>query len=353
MKKMINKKKIENILTNKSLSIQFRSDNIQKWNETLRNIEYVPADFCNDLIDFYASNLRSNGFICIDYSFTIYWGNKLAGCFLCSLSTKKNNNYFNNFGKPLNQPLFIKDLNRKTKKNIIKNLLHFIISINRKLSKNFIELTDVFTNNLGASEWCLYTASLSLKNYFSYELFYKVPVNCSKINSTWNKKLNSLIKNNLSYWDNGLLCYSSKNIDKIFSEFKQLHFRVSGRKTRSDETWEIQKKSIKNNTSFLVYLIDDNKDMIGAGYFTFTKTECMYAVGAYDRALFNKPIGHIVQFLAIKYIINKKINWYKIGNLPFEKSKPIPTEKEISISQFKKQFSTDIIMQPFFKIKLN
>ena len=46
---------------------------------------------------------------------------------------------------------------------------------------------------------------------------------------------------------------------KLFDEFKLLHLKVSGKKTRS-KSWKIQKNSIKNR--FLVYAKDKNTNCL-------------------------------------------------------------------------------------------
>ena len=44
-----------------------------------------------------------------------------------------------------------------------------------------------------------------------------------------------------------------KNIDeKTWLDFKRLHIKVAGRQTRSDKTWNIQYKNLKENSSFFI-----------------------------------------------------------------------------------------------------
>jgi lipid II:glycine glycyltransferase (peptidoglycan interpeptide bridge formation enzyme) len=101
-----------------------------------------------------------------------------------------------------------------------------------------------------------------------------------------------------------------------------------------------QLNAIKNRDAFLIYLLDDKDTMIGGGYFALTRTEGLYAVGVYDRTLFDRPVGYLVQHDAIKEMIRRGIRWYKLGALPFETDDPTPTEKEVSIGAFKKHFSS-------------
>ena len=119
--------------------------------------------------------------------------------------------------------------------------------------------------------------------------------------------------------------------------------------TKDDDCWDLQKEEIKNNSAFLIRLTDKEQKMVGGGYFTLTRDEGVYSVGAYDRDLFDKPVGHLVQFEAIKEFVRRKITWYKIGNYSYIGDTPPPTKKEVTIGDFKKQFSSHL----FHRIIIN
>jgi FemAB family protein len=128
----------------------------------------------------------------------------------------------------------------------------------------------------------------------------------------------------------------------IWAEFIQLHFDVSGRKTRSDETWALQLRQIAVGEALLVLLRDGEGKMVGGGFFQFSRDEALYAVGAYDRKLFPKPLGHVVQATAIDELKRRNIRWLKLGRRFFSSDSPTPTEKELSISEFKSGFSSHL-----------
>ena len=94
-------------------------------------------------------------------------------------------------------------------------------------------------------------------------------------------------------------------------------------------------------TSFLIAL-ENNKKLIGGGLFLCSRDECEYSTAAYDRNLFDKPIGHLVQKMAIKKMIDRGIKWYRIGDKALETNEIKPTEKDYSISLFKEGFSSNI-----------
>jgi len=75
--------------------------------------------------------------------------------------------------------------------------------------------------------------------------------------------------------------------------------------------------------------------------FICSRDEGVYAVAAYDRALFDKPLGHVVQFRAIQEMKRRECRWYFIGRRFYPGEQPVPSNKELSISYFKEGFSTD------------
>ncbi len=82
--------------------------------------------------------------------------------------------------------------------------------------------------------------------------------------------------------------------------------------------------------------------MVGGGFFSTSRDEGQYSVGAYDRSLFDKPLGHVVQYRAIEEMRGRGIRWYKLGARPYLSDIPIPTDKEMSISDFKQGFASHI-----------
>ena len=107
--------------------------------------------------------------------------------------------------------------------------------------------------------------------------------------------------------------------------------------------------AIAANCAFLVYLRNSAGKMIGGGYFEHSHDEASYAVGAYDRSLFDKPLGHVVQFHAISEMKRRNLSWYRIGARAFMGDQSQPSAKEISISDFKQGFASDLM--PRFELE--
>jgi hypothetical protein len=129
-----------------------------------------------------------------------------------------------------------------------------------------------------------------------------------------------------------IVSVDSRDLDK----FKELHIAVCGLQTRSDETWEIQKKMLEYEEAFIVRSPSWN----AAGLFIYNKQSCYYGVG--------KSLGgatsHPVLWRAICHA-------KKLGCIEFEMGEQIfhGDEKAVNISGFKRGFGGKTIMRLEFK----
>ena len=134
--------------------------------------------------------------------------------------------------------------------------------------------------------------------------------------------------------------YSSENItNEIWRDFRKLHFASAGRQTRSDQSWDAQFEMVKDNNAFLV-TVQENGELLGCSLFTFNSFEAIYSVAAFDRTRGDLPLGHISQWQAIQELKERKICWYRIGEVSEEQEEDV---KQLQINHFKKGFVTDII----------
>lgn len=83
--------------------------------------------------------------------------------------------------------------------------------------------------------------------------------------------------------------------------------------------------------------VEDNR-MVGSGFFQHSRDEGYYAVAVFDRDLFDKPLGHMVQQIAIDHMKSLGLRWYKLGERPYLHNSKIATEKEVNIAILKKDF---------------
>lgn len=190
--------------------------------------------------------------------------------------------------------------------------------------------------------WHSSCAELADSASVNYQVYVDLTQDLDVIKAKFRKSYKPLINQAEKIWSSKVL-RSGEIRDSDWTEFKFLHFVAAGNnQTRSNKSWDVQLSQILAENAFLVALYTDKEKMIGGGFFQNTKDQGVYAVAAYDRLHFDKPIGHLVQWLAIKELKHLGVKSYLIGDRPFPSDIPKPTEKEINIGLFKQGFCTGL-----------
>ena len=238
--------------------------------------------------------------------------------------------------------MFIEDIPKKLRKRIEKNIVDTILLISEELEVEKIQFVEP---NQFLTSWNLYWLERAEKDFSSYQLAINLQKNIEDIRLGFRKSYKPLVNKGIKEWQ---VEVCDRHYQQAFEEFKLLHKEVAGRQTRTDETWEIQMQQIINHEAFLVTVRDEDL-LIGAGFFNYSRDVGMYSVGAYKRELFDKPIGHAVQMIAIKKLKDLGCKTYHLGQKALYGS----TEKELSISHFKEGFAGYVYAQPHIEVLLN
>jgi FemAB family protein len=279
-------------------------------------------------------------------SIVLYDHNKAVGVY--PLFIYRNNNKWVISGNDMGlvRPLFVKYIAKKTKKRLEKKIANIIYFISSEFEINSLHLLE---SGMKLSSWYLLWLKSANKLSIKHQLAIDIRPSINEIKLKFRKSYKPLIGRAFREWD---IDVCESNIDNVFEEFRMLHKEVSGRETRTIETWNIQKEQINNNQAFLI-TVRDKGLLVGGGFFTFSKDFGYYSVGAYKRELFNKPIGHGVQMKAIEVLKEKGCFQYNIGQKVISLDKHKPTEKEVSISHFKEGFGGFVFLEPHIEIKIN
>ena len=347
-------KTYQNVISNFenfSLLGVLRTNNKKLWDNIFENLNYSPVAYSNMNIDFLHEVYKSKKNVEVtDLSSIVYWDNKPVGLWPFFLFKKDNILTFNFLDGKVLPPILNNEINKNIEKKIIKKIIQFMFMISKIIGQKSWESMDLFNNQLGVSLWHSISMELNQKSNIEYDLYINLDNDYETIKSTFRKSYKSLINSGTKKWNIYIL---DKKNDSVWNQFIHLHFLVSGKKTRSDKSWEIHYQSVINKKSFLIYLLDKNDKMVGAGLFNYTSDEGLYAVAAYDRNLSDQPLGHIVQSFAIKELIKRKVKWYKIGPRPYLNSYNKSTEKEINISEFKNGFANFVVPRLIIIFDLN
>lgn len=120
--------------------------------------------------------------------------------------------------------------------------------------------------------------------------------------------------------------------------FRQLHIHASGRETRSPQTWEVQYEMVCHEEAFVV-LGELEAELVTAALFPCSSRYCYYGVSASKRELFDKPLSHSVMWRAMIYAKEHGCRFFETGRQHYPRQgDPLPTQKELSISTFKRGF---------------
>lgn len=143
-------------------------------------------------------------------------------------------------------------------------------------------------------------------------------------------------------------------LNEHIESFRKLHIHVSGKETRSKLSWQRQGEIVKNGEAFIIEGYLDNT-LISASLFIYNQHSCYYGVGAYQRELFDFPISHYPVWHAICWAQKLGCHYFDFGEMLFSNTVHLglqpPSDKELSISHFKKGFAG--LCVPVLQIKGN
>jgi FemAB family protein len=322
------------------LSVELRSNSRADWSDVLDRCSYAPVNYTHCSIEYQWAYRRGHGGDWRDLSVILYWNNKPVAVWPLSLADVNGKAILGSHGLPMLPPLFSVDCPASSCKRITKSCLDLADEIAAYARVTAWQSHEPFIDACGLSDWYVESMARDAKCQVFHEILLDLRPEMAAIKQNFRKSYKALITSGLRLWRVDVLTSADNS---IWDEFCQLHLQVAGRKTRSDETWALHLRDIGLGQGMLVYLRNESGQMIGAGFFNFTRDEGVYAVAAYDRTLFDKPLGHVVQYRAVEELKRRGVRWYKIGLRPFKTEAPAPTDKEISIGEFKQGFASHLI----------
>jgi FemAB family protein len=316
----------------------FRQSGDSDWEGVATRIAYLPVDYSPAMMDYQVCYWNGNARPTSDLSLVLHNDNR--PCALWPLSVSRGEGgvlQIGSSGGALRPPLFVAELAAKTVKTVTTKCLG---ALNHFCTSSGIaswESAESFADATGLSDWHDKAMQLGATARLRHELFIDLTRSMTEIKAGFRKSYKALITSGGKLWNVHLLAQADA---AVWEEFRCLHLAVAGRATRSLESWDAQHAAIAAGAAFFVYLRDATGRMVGGGLFHVTRDEGEYAVGAYDRSLFDKPLGHVVQYHAIEEMKRRHMRWYKLGPRFYPSDVPRPTQKELSIADFKQGFAS-------------
>ena len=170
-----------------------------------------------------------------------------------------------------------------------------------------------------------------LENGHKPELFYTQVIDLTKSVPDLHADMRKSYQNLANKYQPVVSAYSG-DLDK----FKQLHIDVCGHQTRSDKTWDMQKKMVESGEAYIVH----SPSWDAAGLFIYGEGSCYYGVG---KAL-NGASSHPILWRAIYHAKKLGCTEFEMGEQVFNGDK-----KASGISSFKRGFGGKTIVRLEFK----
>ena len=332
---------IAKIKNNLLKDFQNLSYNLSNWNDVLDSSSEVTVFHLKSSVEYYSRYFNGE-----DISFVILESNKPLCIFPIFAYQNQDEWIITSNELGLIAPLFVEDISKKLKKRLESQIEEIVDIISHKLN---IKKITVFEHSNHLSNWYLNWLRRAASDFITYQIAVDLQNTIENIRLGFRKSYKPLVNKALKEW-NVEIC--NNNIEEVFEEFKALHLEVAGRQTRNEQTWNIQKEQIKNNEAFLV-TVRDGFNLIGGGLFIYSRDLGLYSVGAYKRELFEKPIGHAVQMIAIKKLKEIGCKQYLLGSKATNLSVQTSSSKELSISYFKEGFASYLYAQPHLEVIMN
>ncbi|MBM09929.1 MAG: hypothetical protein CMF69_10220 [Magnetovibrio sp.] len=143
---------------------------------------------------------------------------------------------------------------------------------------------------------------------------------------------------------------NAENPDRSrFEEYPSLHAKVSGRTVYDNQYWEVLWNEVTSGRGELsIGYLEDGTVATGTVVIDANKT-AYYTSGAYDRELFDKPLGHFAVYNSILRASARSMKIYDLGEI-FPKGSA--TEKQVKIGFFKKGFTSTFFLRTVWEINL-
>ena len=334
--------------------VEFKKFDMASWNDLLTELE-GPLHNCswNDL-NYYSSYKKIE-----NISVAVFHENKLIALFPFAKNLNSKKITFS-FGNNLNfSPVFSPKIKNNLRRRVYQHVFGMIkkkylikkLEMYFQVSPVFFENNKVKISSKNQFELLAYSKNFNVHNTLILDLKEEenhLILNMSKYHR---KNINKTSKIKNIKFEALNKKKSKKSIVEKFTEFKKYHRISAGRVTRPKKTWDIMLKKIYENEADLFYLNFDKKRisyLYCARYKDFAWGWTQVNLKKYE---YLSP-RHFLEWNVMKYYKKNKLNFYEIGERYYAQNNFIPSDKEISISEFKEKFGSNKYPKPIFKVEL-
>lgn len=329
----------ESFFSNLGCRLVYRVNEPEEWNRACSNLEFISVDYLESNIEYYIEYGRSEGASVTDLSCVLYYANRPVAIWLICLYSAGESGSLKSPGSHLKPPKFLPGVSKKISGRLSKACYRFAILMSKELGqRSLVSLVDSFDCD-EITAWHVYAMQKKAVCHTKLSAYIDLNQTLGDILASFRKSYRAIIKTAHRQWETKTIS-SGDDAKHEWSQLKEMHSRLAGRITRSDDTWCLQYDAICRKQAFVVLIYcKENDQLVGGGYFSYSRDQCSYGVGVYDRTYFNESVSHIVQYEAIKFMQSIGLSSYRFGVCSFSGDYDKPTPKEVSISQFKLGFA--------------
>ena len=321
------------------------TEDLENWNRCLAAIDkttYVSWNYKPSVLRYQEAYFKAAFEECMDMSVVLYRGGRAVGIWPMMIFRKDGKLTYGTAGEPLRRPMFPFLEKAEGRRAVIENALDALAGIPEV--ESFLCCETVMDS--GGSQWVrklMERGGTALPPV--WQVFADLSLSNEEIHARIRRTNKYSIAKGQGDYDIRIYDETSPDLDEAFEAFHRMHSEVAGRETRPQSTWDIQKEIIRESCpekgwSFLVFIRDrQTGQLAGSALFNTTPQSGFYCVAAYDRSRFAKPVGHIVQAVAMERMREKGVRWYEIGERIYP-TDPGVYEKLLAIGHYKEGFAT-------------
>lgn len=333
-------------------------DDLDNWNQCVSGIgknDYVPLQYKSGFLNYQEKYFKDVYEDYRDISMVLYRGGRPVGIWPICIFIKEGKLQFGTAGTTLMGPLLPALSKAEGQRAVIENCLQALFTVLDENGGGAIICNETILDK-GASQWIRKLMEHGGKEeYIRWQLFVDLSLPQEEVQSRIRRTNRYSVAKGYDTYDIEIYDENTRNLDDVFDEFHAMHREVAGRETRSMDTWIAQEKIVRDSSSaigrsFLIFIRDKGTNALaGAALFDSTPQTGLYCVAAYDRLRFSKPVGHIVQAVAMEQMKSMGIRWYEIGERAYPGDNDA-YDKLVDIGHYKEGFATHFFPRVFVSL---
>lgn len=317
----------------------------ETWKRLEEKIDYLPVYYQYEFIQYQKQYFGEKSEEIIELSLIIRNGLESVGLWPMLLIKANGHWAIGSAGTELLKPVFTESsrvASVKARRKIYRIAISFLREICNAFQISSVIFSEVIFSGVDVWHRCLMEIGAKIERT-THLVMYNLLLSEDNALKRMHRTTKQTVEKGRCYYDYRIITGEDDDVELMMEKFRLFHIAVSGRETRSRDTWKRQIEGIRRNRDFAVFLFDKQTGaMDGAALFTVTKSCCYYSVAVYNRDKFDRPIGHVIQDVAIKKLRELGVRWYIVGDRFYPAD--LDDKKMLSISEYKEAFSTDIYL---------